>query len=132
METKSILRALLPAALIASGMGAAPAPANAQSQTPALGCYVDTPAFDYPTEGACNGTAPPLRSIAFEVMYRQTPYSRYSYVWSGCVPSGHFCLIQNAGSGPGNERSYTVTVLITDSQTGLTYTRTATATLYRP
>lgn len=132
METKPILRALLPVVLIASGITGA-SPANAQSQAPALGCYVDTAAFDYPTEGSCDGLAPPLRSIVFEVMYRQTPYTRYSYVWTGCSSTNYFCLIQNAGSGPGGDgKSYTATVLITDNQTGLTYTRTATATLYRP
>lgn len=131
METKLILRALLPALLIASGMGTPQA--NAQSQTPALGCYVDTPAFDYPAEGYCGGLAPPRRTIVFEVMYRQTPYTRYSYVWTGCSSTSHYCVIQNAGSGPGDGgRTYTATVLITDNQTGLTYTSTATATLEQP
>ena len=129
METKPILLAFLPVVLAASGMTALPA--KAQSQTPALGCYIDTSAFDYPSEGNCYGLVPPQRTIVFEVMYRQTPYSRYSYVWTGCTASGFFCTITNAGAGPGGEKSYTATVLITDNQTGLTYTRTATATLFR-
>ena len=130
METKPILRALLPALLIASGM-ATPL-ANAQSQTPVLGCYVDTPAFDYPTAGSCGGLAPPRRTIVFEVMYRQTPYTRYSYFWTGCSSTSHYCVIQNAGSGPDGQKTYTATMLITDNQTGLTYTSRATATLVSP
>ncbi len=131
METKLILQALLPALLIASGT-ATPL-ANAQSQTPVLGCYVDTPALDYPTAGSCGGLAPPRRTIVFEVMYRQTPYTRYSYFWTGCSSTSHYCVIQNAGSGLGEDgRTYTAIVLITDNQTGLTYTSTAAATLSQP
>lgn len=132
METTPILRAALPVLLAACCLTAPTGTVQAQSTTPTLGCYVDTPAWDTPTEGYCEGVTPPAATIVFEVMYRQTPYSRYSYVWTGdCTgTSNYFCMIQNA-AGSFSGRTYTATVLVTDNQTGLTYTTSASAVIYR-
>ncbi|MFP2912682.1 hypothetical protein ACLESD_48265 [Pyxidicoccus sp. 3LFB2] len=129
-------------ALLAGAGCGAPESEDAEQQPPplasseaalssgTLGCYVDTPAYDYPTAGGCFGltnSRTAKKSIAFDMI---NPVPGNTYQWSGvtCAWTGPtYCVIQVS---PG---VYTATVTIRNSSGTVVSTQSATAELeYEP
>ena len=126
------------ALLVGAGCGGAPDPEQGEpSQAPVstseaaltggtAGCYVDTPAYDYPTAGGCYGLTGSLtakKSIAFDMI---NPVAGYTYQWSGvaCAWTGPTYCVINVPPG-----SYTATVTIRDGSGTVVSVQSATADL---
>jgi hypothetical protein len=95
------------------------------------GCYVDTPAYDYPRPGGCFGLTRSLtvkKALVFDMI---DPVSGYTYEWSGAAScparTATWCIIQVL---PG---SYTSTVTIRDGSGNVVSTQSITGTVeYEP
>jgi hypothetical protein len=95
------------------------------------GCYVDTPAYDYPRPGGCFGltrSRTVKKAIVFDMI---SPVSGYTYQWSGaasCSASSTTWCVINVFPGV-----YTSTVTIRDGSGNVVDTQSVTAELeYEP
>jgi len=90
---------------------------------PTLACYVDTPAYDQFTQGDCAGmiyNGPATTTAVFQVF--GTEGGNYSYQWSNCTSNNLQCARSIRAYRP-----LTVSVTVTNNQTGAQYFLTATA-----
>ena len=133
----------LGAALLAgAGCGGAPELEQGESPQPTVttseaaltggtgGCYVDTPAYDYPRAGGCfgfNRSRTVKKTIVFDMI---GPVSGYTYQWSGvtCTGTGPtWCAISVLAG------TFTATVTIRDGSGTVVDAQSVTATLeYEP
>lgn len=107
-----------------AGQGPALATTEAALSTGTLGCYIDTPAYDYPTAGGCEGYSTSQTYITFEMI---NAGSGYTYHWqdSRCFGTGPFCSIMASPNS-----SIFMTVYIKDSAGTTVDTQGAYAVLY--
>lgn len=135
MIVKSLSAAMAAGLLSVLAMGA---PATAQAGNVAnasLGCYVDTYAYDYITDGVCYGGwtpwgAPNPSLAVFEV--GNLPAGTYSFTWRDsstnqvvCQGTSNYCV-----RDIGLNETLGTTVYVQDVQTGATNQLSAYATFY--
>ena len=76
-----------------AGQGPALATSEASLSAGTLGCYIDTPAYDYPTAGGCEGYSTSPTYITFEIIDLAPGHT----VWwqdPRCTGTGRFCSIR--------------------------------------
>lgn len=125
------------ALLLASGLFGHVAPVHAGDVSNAqLGCYIDTYAFDYPTYEYCAGYWTPYSAdnpttAVFEV--DGLPPGNYSFIWTD-LGTGQTGVCYSAFSSCFRSirlnRSVTLSVIVTDTQTGASKTLIAAATFW--
>jgi hypothetical protein len=131
---KSKLLSALSAVVLGTAMLSQSAPAQAGNVSNAqLGCYVDTYAFDYPTDGSCEGYWTPYSAsnpttAVFEVT--GLPAGSYTFTWvdlgtgqTGVCSSAYAACLRSIRLN----RTVTISVVVTDTQTGANKTLVATA-----
>ena len=125
------------ALLLATGLFGHAAPVHAGDVSNAqLGCYVDTYAFDYPTNGSCESYWTPYSasnptSAVFGV--EGLPSGSYTFTWinmttgqSGTCPSAYSSCVRSISLN----RTISMAVIVTDTQTGANKTLYADASFY--
>lgn len=135
MIVKSLSAAMAAGLLSVLAMGA-PITAQAGNVSNAtLGCYVDTYAYDYITDGGCEGGWTPWGASNPTVVYLEVgnlPAGTYSFSWRDsrtgqvvCQGSGNACVRNISLYG-----TVKTTVYVQDVQTGATKQLSADATFY--
>ncbi len=131
---KSKLLSALSAVVLGSAMLGQSAPVQAGNVSNAqLGCYVDTYAYDYPTDGACEGywtpyTASNPTTAVFEV--NGLAAGSYTFTWVD-LGTGQTGVCSSADAACFRSirlnRTVSLSVIVTDTQTGASKALTATA-----